>query len=766
MQTSIANGSDIQAPPRPKLNKHLEMEEILRSSNLATHFNDDERSAIGRWVVGGYVKDLSSRIRWAEQHAMAMKLALQVKEVKTFPWTNASNVKFPLVTIGALQFLARISILTKGENLANFQPMGVDADGKKTAKAKRVSNHINYQLVDETAGWADADEQTKFAAAILGSSFKKTIYDPVEGVNHSDFVAAQHFVVDYSCTDLQSCRRYTHVMPMDPNQLQERVTRGVFLKEPETHASSPDVVVTNLLEQAARESQGLTPGAETEEVRVLEQYTWLDLDGDGYEEPYTVSVREDTGHLYRIVARFFDDGESIFRKLDNRVRQFENLAMQADDPKQRSLLERRAQAIEKSKDNKVIRIVPMPVFTKYLFVPSPDGGFYGLGLGSLLGPVNEAVDSVLNQLVDAGTMSNTAGGWIARGARMKAGKTSFDPFEWKPIDVQGDDLRKSIVPLPVKEPSQVLFNLLQVLIEYGERISSATDIMTGVAPGQNTPATTTQTTVEQGMMLFSGIYARMYRSFREELATFYYLNRLYFRHSPRYWDLTQGPDAILAPDDYLKGGLKPRPAADPSVTSGQQRRDRANRLVQAALSPLGAMWDKAVVARKWLESEEWNVEEIFPDPTGPRAVKPPVDPKVQQAQAELQLDEKKHQDDMMLKVVEMQSQVALNRAKILELRSKAEKNLADADGADVSKKIALINAQIGAMKVHNDTLLRGADMMLKGFNARTDIEGKHHKMLMDVHDRMVQEEAADRENLAPPAAPAGQNSTSSNGGAA
>jgi len=759
MSAVIAQNEPVNAPPKPTIKKKFSLKEILETPNLAKSLDKDTQQALGNWVIGGYVKDLSSRTRWAEQHACSMKIALQVKEMKTFPWTNASNVKFPLVTIGALQFLARISILTKGENLAAFRPMGIDADGKKTAKAKRVSSHINYQLVDETSGWADADEQTKFAACILGASFKKTIYDPVEGVNHSDFVAAQHFVVDYACKDLSTCRRYTHVMLEDTNRIHERVTRGIFIEEENSHSASPNQIVTNLLENAARESQGLTPGAESEEIRILEQYTWLDLDGDGYEEPYTISVREDTGHLYRIVARFFDDGESVFRKLDARVRQFEELARVADDPKVRSQLERRAQALENSAENKIVRIIPMPVFTKYPFIPSPDGGFYGLGLGALLGPTNEAVDSLLNQLIDAGTMSNTAGGWIARGARMKAGKTSFDPFEWKPVDVQGDDLRKSIVPLPVRDPSQVLFSLLQILIEYGERISSATDVMSGVAPGQNTPATTAQTTVEQGMMLFSGIFARMYRAFREELSTYYYLNKLYFASSPRFWEMTQGPDAILAVDDYQKGGLKPRPAADPSVVSGQQRRDRAKRLVEASMTPLGGKWDKDVIARKWLESEEWNVEEIFPDPAGPRAIKPPVDPKLQMQQAELQLEQQKHQDDMMLKVTEMQSTVALNRAKILELRAKAEKHLADADGADVSKQTSLINAQIGALKLHNDTVLRGADMLLKGFQSRTDIEGKHHQMLMDVHDRMMKEEAADRENLPAPQPTLGQNGT-------
>ena len=766
MSAYIAQQDQVSAPPEPQIKKKFTLDEILNSSNLAEGLDEGTRQSIGRWVVGGYVKDLSSRTQWAERHAGAMKMALQVKEIKNFPWTNCSNVKFPLITIGALQFLARISILTKGSNLVHFKPQGKDPKGEKVARAKRISEHINIQLLDDDPGWMDMDEACKFAASLLGSSFKKTCYDAVSGINRSEFVPAQNFVVDYACQDLKTASRYTHIISMSDNKITERVKRKIFIEEKDTHASSPDQIITNILDQTARMTSGLVPGAETEEIRVLEQYLWMDLDGDGYREPYIASVREDTGHLYRIVARFFDDG-SIHRSMDARERQFENLANLATDPAQQSLLERRAVAVHNSKDNVVIRIDPVEFFTKYTFVPSPDGGFYGLGLGSLLGPVGEAIDSLINQLIDAGTMSNTGGGWIARGARMKAGKTSFDPFEWKPIDSTGDDLRKSIFPLPVREPSKVLFDLLGILIQYGEKISSATDIMTGVAPGQNTPATTSQVTVEQGLMLFSGIHNRMYRSFRHELTIHYKLNKTFFHHSPRFWELTQGPDAILQPDDYQANGFRVFPSADPTVISMQQRRDKANRLVQAALSPIGATWDKAVVSRKWLEAEEWDVEEIFPDPQGPRAIKPPVAPDVQLEQAKLQQDQQEHHDKMMLEVAKLQSTVALNRGKIMDLRASAIKKLHEADSEDRNQEIALMNARIGALKLHNETILKGADMMLKGHQARSNIDSTHHKMIMDLHDRLMQQEAADQENLPSGGAGSGDNagSTNVNGGA-
>jgi hypothetical protein len=159
------------------------------------------------------------------------------------------------------------------------------------------------------------------------------------------------------------------------------------------------------------------------------------------------------------------------------------------------------------------------------------------------------------------------------------------------------------------------------------------------------------------------------------------------------------------------------------------------------------MWDKTVVSTKWLEANEWDVEEIFPDPAGPRAVKPPVDPKTQIAQAKLQQEQQEHHDNMLLEVAKLQQTVGLNKAKILELRATAAEKFASADGEGNKQQIAMMDARIGAMKLHNDTILKGADLLLKGFKARTDIEGSHHKMLMDLHDRLTAEESAGQEGL-------------------
>ncbi len=748
MTNMIAQQDALAVTALPEVKKKFKIQDLINTPNIATKLSKDERGAFGAWVLNGYQRDLATRIEWDQRNAEVIKMALQVKEVKSFPWTNCSNVKFPLIAIAALQFLARISILTKGRKLAKFEPIGKDPDGKKGQQARRISEHVSMQLIDDDISWLDMDEQAKFSAALLGSAFKKSYFDPVKGTNVSEFVPAQNFVFDYYCKHIDTTLRATHMIPMDANKVIERIRRGLFIEEDVATPPSGEPTTANLLQRVADEAQGTRRQGGGEEYRVLEQHCWFDFDGDGYAEPYIISVREDTGHLYRIVARYFDDGD-VHRVNDLQVMQADNLARETDDMKVKSQYEKQAKRLSEAPDNHIVRIDPVRHFTKYTFIPSPDGGSLGIGFGVLLGPISSTIDTLINQLNDSGTMSTTAGGFLGRGVKLKGGKTSFDPFEWKPVDSSGDDLRKNIFPLPVRDPSPVLFQLLGVLISYGEKLASATDIMTGVSPGQNTPAETSRNTVEQGMMLFSGIYSRMYRAFREELSKLYELNRLYLHTSPKYFDLTQGADAILSPSDYTTNRFRIFPVADPSAVSGQQRKDKADKLVAFAGSPLGVMLNKAEVTRRWLEANEYDdMESVFPDPTGPNAVKPPPNPKVELEKQKLQQAQQEHSDNMMLEVGKMKQDILLNEAKISELQAKATMELAKADGVDKGHQLALLDAQIGAAKSQNELLLKSADLLVKAHTAKAGIEQGIHGMTMDVHDRQSAKDSAAKQQTA------------------
>lgn len=709
------------ANPEALSNKtKLKLSDLKGMPNIATKLSAQELLYYGTLAVEGYNADKQTRNEWESRNAKAIELALQVAQKKSFPWTGASNVKFPLVTIAALQFLSRISILTSGRQLVKAEAWGQDPTGKKVQRADRISTHMSYQLLEQNRNWIDDDEQAKFSASLLGCAIKKTFHDGVEGVNRGEYVPILDFVVDYFCKDLTIAQRATHRMQMFNNKVEENVRRGLFL-EMDDAGEPPAMPVdqgSSPLANATAEAAGLTRQAQ-DSLRpfdILEQHCWLDLDDDGYNEPYVVFVRYDTKQVLRIVARYFDEGD-VYRANDAKIRQLEAAAAKETDPAIRSAYEKEAQKLEDAPGNKIIRIIPTTHFTKYTFIPAPDGGFYGLGLGALLGPTNAAVDSLINQIIDAGTMLTTSGGFLGRGVKIKSGKQTFDPFEWKPVDGAGDDLRKNIVPLPVNAPPDVLFQLLGLLIQYGEKIGSSTDIMTGVNPGQNTPAETSRNTLEQGMMLFSGIYKRMYRATGEEFRKLYQLNRWYIRQCPDFEELTQGEGAMFAEDDYDTNSFRIYPSADATAVSSAQKQNKAKVLFEVSQArPNG--FNQYVVVKRMLEAHDIEaIDEVFPDPKGPNAIQPIPNPKIELEKAKLAQADKVHQDEMSLAVVELQAQVAVNEAKITELNAKAQKELAEAQGVGTGHAIALLEAQIGAAKAHREGLLKVLATLQKAHEA-------------------------------------------------
>jgi hypothetical protein len=396
----------------------------------------------------------------------------------------------------------------------------------------------------------------------------------------------------------------------------------------------------------------------------------LDLDGDGYEEPYIVVVDRNSKEVLRVVARFF------------------------------------ASNVKFSENGKVLSIKAENYFTKYPFIPSPDGGFYDLGFGALLGPLNQSINTLLNQLVDAGTMANTAGGFLSRGIKLRGGNYNFAPLEWKHVDTTGDDLRKGIMPLPVREPSNVLFQLLSLLINYGERIGGAVDILVGQNPGQNTPAETSRTMAEQGMKIFSGIFKRTYRSLKSEFRKLYRLNQLYINKPVKVAGM------MITPEDYEDTEKSIIPAADPNMVTDSQRYVQAQYLLQRANPALGYNMREVeqTLLRTWKLSEE-DISRILPDPQGPNAIKPPVPPQIQEAQIKAQTKMQEVQMKMKLESAKLQMEAQLNQAKISQMEADAIMKLSKADNEDAKVEIAAINAQIGAAKQHQDHLLRTIELL-------------------------------------------------------
>ena len=583
----------------------MELNKALDSINIADSLDKDQLIKIGNQVVSGYETDCDSRKPWEEDLKNWTDLALQVTSTKTFPWPNAANIKYPLLATAAMQFAARAypTLVPSNGKLVKCRVVGSDPDGQKTARAARISTHMSYQILDEMENWEEDMDKLLISLPIAGTCFKKTYWDAAKQKNCSKLVLPKTLVVNYFCRSLEDAERITEVIHLTKRKIKERQNQKVYLDvdlgDPSADSLDPTTSVNGAFQRATNDD-------ETTPYVILEQHTYLDLDEDGYSEPYIVTVEEASKQVLRIVPRFDADGVVLNEK------------------------------------NQVVSIEAIQYYTKYGFIPNPDGGFYDIGFGRLLGPLNNSANTIINQLVDAGSLSNLQAGFIGKGLRIKMGESRFQPGEWKAVNAVGDDLKKQIFPLPVREPSQVLFNLLDLLLKSGKELASVAEIFVGKMPGQNTPATTTMATIEQGMKVFTAVYKRVYRSLTSEFRKIYKLNRTYM-NIEEYVSVLDEP---VPQSDYQGPVDDIIPGADPTAVSSQEKQQKVKALMQ--LLQLGTI-DPMAVTQLYLEAHE------IPEPQKyMRQPQPQPDPKMEAIKAKAQVDQQKAQIDMQTAEHKMQ----------------------------------------------------------------------------------------------------------------
>lgn len=557
--------------------------------NIADDLDETLLSAIGQRVVREYMIDVNSRADWVTKSTEAMKLAMQVAEQKTYPWPKASNVIYPLMTVAAIQFAARAyPAIVSGRNVVKgvvigndqgvpavdpntgqpplidpqtSQPMWIVEPGSKRLLAGKIGDHMSYQLLDEQTEWEEETDKLLHILPIVGCCFRKSYFDSAKDRNSSILVSAMRLVVNYFAKSLETAPRITEEIDLYPLEIRENERAGTFLE-----IEYPSVAANSNDEDAAHE--------------FLEQHRWLDLDEDNYPEPYIVTVHKASQKVVRIVARYDADGIRV-------------------DPKKR----------------RIIKITPVHYYTKYDFLPNPEGGIYGVGFGQLLSPVNQAVNTTLNMMIDAGHLQVVGGGFIGKGLSMHAGNVRFTPGEYKSVNATGAMVKDNIVMLETPGPSAVLFQLLGTLIEAGKDISAVKDVLTGEQKGGNIPATTILALIEQGLKTFTAIYKRVHRALGRELDKLYRLNSIYLpEEGAGYRSNNEWKD--ISKRDYLKGnGVEP--VSDPTMVSDMQKLGRAQFLLGFANDPL---FDGLVLRRRVLDAaliekpEELLVKEPPPNP--------------------------------------------------------------------------------------------------------------------------------------------------------
>ena len=625
-----------------KLTKTFNLEEIVDLPNIAVKMDEQDLSSLASSVITNYEHDKDSRREWESLTEKALKIIELKHEPKHTPFPGASNVKYPLASTAVIQFASRqMPMLIRNGKVAEAQVIGRDDDGEKEKRASRVSRHMSFQVLHQMDNWEDDMDKLLHMLASVGTVFKKTYFDPVKGMPVSVVCKYDEIVIHEDVKSLEEARRITHKLQMHKNDIIERMRLGLY-----SDMSAAE------LDREAMESLQMDSIHE-----VLEQHLYLDLDGDGYEEPYIVLVDRDLRKVLRVVARY--DLEDV----------------------------------DLNDNGEIIRIKPIQNFSDFHFIPSPDGKFYSIGFGQLLFSLNNSVNTILNQLIDAGTLANTQAGLMDKRLKLPGGKFELIPGQFQKVNLSAiDDIKKHIMPLDFKEPSNVLFQLLGTLVEATKEVSSVSDALTGREQAQNVAATTMLALIEQGNKVFSAIQKRLFQGLKKEFSKLFRLNRIFLDREEYFRVLDD--EAVIGRDDYVEADFDIMPVSDPSVSSDAHRLART----QAQMSLVGQPGiNTREILKRYLEDLNTpNIDLVLPEPNPNEP--PPMD--VIDKQSEIDERGKKldlRAKELELRVMAQQADMLEKQAKVKLLEAQAVKAVADAEAAEIGSQLAQYSAQVDAM---------------------------------------------------------------------
>jgi len=488
--------------------------------NLAELMRDDDLEKLGSELVEQFLSDRNSRKEWAETYIKGLDLLGMKIEERQEPWAGASGVFHPMLTEAVVRFQAQ----AMGELMPASGPVRSKIVGKMTPdilkQSQRVQTELNYLITEEMPDYREEMEQLLFKLPLAGSAFKKVYFDPINNVPCSVFVPAEDFVVSYGASNLRTCPRYTHVMRRTVNEVRKMQVSGFYR---DVDLPEPTKEVTDI-EEKYIEMSGVEAGYEDDDRHMLlEMHVDLDLpepfgDPDGIARPYVVTV-DKASRIVLAVRRNWDEDDETYKKRMH--------------------------------------------FVHYPYLPGM--GFYGTGLTHLIGSIARSATSILRQLIDAGTLSNLPGGLKDRSVRVKGDNTPIMPGEWRDADVTSGTLREALFPIPYKEPSGVLYQLLGNLVEEGRRIGSVADIQIGDVSPQ-APVGTTLALLERSLKVMSGVQARLHAALKLEL-------RLLARIVHEYMDETYlyEVDGDFNRKEDFDGRVDVIPVSDPNAATMAQR---------------------------------------------------------------------------------------------------------------------------------------------------------------------------------------------------
>jgi len=564
----------------------IETEEYDHNANLAEVLSDSVLGSLSSDLSSKIDEDKSSREDWEEAIAKGLTLLGINYEERQQPFLGASGVTHPLLSEAVTQFQAQ----AYKEMLPPGGPVKTQILGIQTREvedqAQRVKDFMNYQITEVMEEFDQDTDQMLFYLPITGSTFKKVYFDPTRQRAVSKFVPAEDLIVPYSASDLRTAERYTHVVRMTENQIRKLQVNGVY-RDVDLSPSEDDESDTTIRSKTD-DIQGLRPGYSDELYTIYEVHVDVDLEGfedtgpDGEETgiklPYIVTMDADSGKILSIV-RNYREQDPLRRKRD--------------------------------------------FFVHYKFLPG--FGFYGFGLLHMIGGLSRAATSILRQLIDAGTLSNLPGGFKARGVRIRNDDEPVNPGEFRDLDVPGGDIRNALMPLPYKEPSGTLAQLLGVVVDSGRRFAQVADTKVADVNSQ-APVGTTVALIEQGSKVISSIHKRLHYA---QKAEFRMLAEI-FANNPMPYPYQVGPNInpqIMAQD--FDGRVDILPVSDPSIFSMAQRLSLAQTQLQLAQAAPQMHNLYEAYRRMYDALDVKNIDAILPAPQPPA----PKDPATENSEA-------------------------------------------------------------------------------------------------------------------------------------
>jgi hypothetical protein len=524
--------------------------DVDHDANFADLLEDAELQSIASDLVGLFMADRESRKDWAASYIKGLDLLGMKIEERTIPWENASGVFHPMLTEAVVRFQAQ----AMSELLPAAGPVKTKILGKQTREriqqASRVKNELNYLITEKMVEFRDEMEHMTFMLPIAGSAFKKVYFDPIQQRPVSVFVPAEDFVISYGSSSIEASPRYTHVMKKDPNDIRKLQVSGFYR---DVDLSDPVADVSDIQEKYD-DLQGVdVPLHEDGRHTLLEMHVDLDLpepfdDPDGIALPYVVTIDLSSRTVLSIRRNWYADDELKRKRMH---------------------------------------------FTHYPYLPGL--GFYGTGLVHLIGGLTKSATSILRQLIDAGTLSNLPAGLKARGMRIKGDNGPLSPGEFRDVDVPGGTIRDNIFPLPFKEPSAVLYQLLGNVVDEGRRIGSVADIQVGDMSAQ-APVGTTLALMERSMKVMSGVQARMHAAMHRELRI---LAQVVHDFMPPEYDYETDGDFSRV-DDFDTSKVDVIPVSDPNASTMAQRIVQYQAALQLA-QQAPQFYDMGLLHRQMLE---------------------------------------------------------------------------------------------------------------------------------------------------------------------